>query len=118
MKESIVRQTTIADWMDDHPNIVVCGTIALMLSLVIAAGDAGTAVLSFVTIVLAFWLLCKVIRGVSILLLVAAAVALGATLRLLLWADRTRRGEPLFRPRRSRVPRGGKAPLVRTEVFE
>jgi hypothetical protein len=94
MKDSMTRQTAIADWMDDHPNIVLSGSIALMLSLVIAAGDPGTAVLSFVTIVLAFWLFRGIIRGVSILLLVAAAFALGAVLRLLLWAGPGWRGEP------------------------
>jgi cell division protein FtsW (lipid II flippase) len=93
MKEGTMRQSAIADWMDDHPNVVVCGSVALMLSLVIAAGDAGTAVLSFITIVLAFSLLSGIVRWGSILLLVAAAVVLGATLRLLLWAGRPRRGE-------------------------
>jgi hypothetical protein len=89
MKEGIMRQAAIADWMDDHPNVVVCGSFALMLSLVIAAGDAGTAVLSFIVIVLAFWLFSRIIRWAFILLLVATAAVLGATLRLLLWAGRT-----------------------------
>jgi hypothetical protein len=89
MKEGIMRQTAIADWVDDHPNVLVCGSIALMLSLVIAAGDAGTAVLSFIAIVLAFWLFFRIVRWVSILLLMASAAVLGAALRLLLWAGRT-----------------------------
>jgi cell division protein FtsW (lipid II flippase) len=88
MKEGMMRQTAIADWMDDHPNVLVCGSIALMLSLVIAAGDAGTAVLSFIAILLAFSLLCRIVRWVSILLLVASAAVLGAALRVLLWAGR------------------------------
>jgi cell division protein FtsW (lipid II flippase) len=89
MKEGITRQTAIADWMDDHPNVIACGSFALMLSLVIGAGDAGTAVLSFIAIVLVFWLFSRIVRWTSILLLVATAAVLGATLRLLLWAGRT-----------------------------
>jgi cell division protein FtsW (lipid II flippase) len=118
MKESLMRQAATADWMDDHPNVVVCGSIALMLSLVIAAGDAGTAVLSFITIVLAFWLFFMLFRWASILALVAAAAVLGATLRLLLWARGHGAAEPLFPPRQARTLRTGKAPFARTQVFE
>src|SRR5579864_1442348 len=88
-KESMMGQIAIADWMDDHPNVIAdFGSTALILSLGIAAGDAGTAVVSFVTIVLASALLCLAVRWAFILLLVATAFALGASLQLLLWADR------------------------------
>jgi cell division protein FtsW (lipid II flippase) len=101
-----MRQSAIADWMDDHPNVIAgLGSIALILSLVIAAGDAGMAVLSFVTIVLAFTLFCVVVRWAFILLLVATAFALGATLQLLLWAGGAWRRAPAADPRQPRVAR-------------
>jgi cell division protein FtsW (lipid II flippase) len=105
-KESMMRHSAIADWMDDHPNVVAgFGSIALILSLVIAAGDAGMAVFSFVAIVLAFALFGMVTRWVFILLLVAAAFALGATLQLLLWTGRVWRRAPLADPPPPRISR-------------
>jgi hypothetical protein len=102
--------------MDDHPNVIAgFGSVALILSLVIAAGDAGIAVVSFVTIVLAFALFVTVVRWAFLLLLVATAFALGATLQLLL---RTRRLVPLADPRRPRVARAEKTTFVPTEVLK
>jgi cell division protein FtsW (lipid II flippase) len=99
-------KTAIADWMEDHPNAVaICGSIALILSLVIAAGDAGTAAVSFVVIVLTFWLLYEIARWISILLLVAAAAVLGATLRLLLWTARTPARDSFFHATRFHATR-------------
>jgi cell division protein FtsW (lipid II flippase) len=105
-----MRQIAIADWMDDHPNVIAgFGSTALILSLVFAAGDAGIAIVSFVTIVLAFALFFMVIRWAFILLLVATAFVLGATLQLLLWAGRVWRRAPVAdRPQQ----------FGRTEVFE
>jgi cell division protein FtsW (lipid II flippase) len=106
-KESMMGRIAIADWMDDHPNVIAgFGSTALILSLVIAAGDAGTAVVSFVTIVLASALLCLAVRWAFILLLVVTAFALGATLQLLLWAGREWPRTPVARPQPPNPPCG------------
>ena len=103
----------MTDWIGDHPNVFAsCGSAALILSLVIGADDVGMVILSFAAIVLAFWMLCKVFRWTSILLLVTAAFILGVALQLLLWAVRAWRGE-LFDGRQSRTSRGESARLVR-----
>jgi cell division protein FtsW (lipid II flippase) len=112
----MMRQIAIADWMDNHPNVIAgFGSIALILSLVIAAGDAGVAVLSFVTIVLAFALFLMVIRWAFLLLLVATAFALSATLQLLLWMGRR---APLAGPQQPHFDGAEKVPFAATEVLE